>query len=179
MRMNRKENTLKTDFLDRAKDNSYWDWFNPIPYVKEFRRLKLVNSVNACLVMGKLEMDFKKNPKHFCRYITPCPFQDKLGGLSWTEELGINNCQFRAAFDEIGVRYRTIKLFNNTKDKFKGKYYCSVLDSLDDNKTSYYRNDELVNSHLKRLSEIVRYEGMFNTELKLVKWESLTLVQNN
>lgn len=127
------------------------DSFQPTPYIKELRMLKHVNSINACLLMARFEILFSQNPDYFCKYLLPCEWQDDLEGLSWGEELGWTRTELNTALKAIVTRYRTVEEFLIAEDKFKGKYYCSCVNSADYNKTYFFRNDELVNRCLEEL----------------------------
>src|SRR5438045_500336 len=97
-----------------------------IPYVKELRRLPYVKSLAACVLMQQLDYWFEKYPQGFYKFLESCPDQYAYKqGDSWTEELGISADEFRTAFDQIGVRYKSKKEFDAAADKFQGKYYCS------------------------------------------------------
>jgi hypothetical protein len=158
--MNKKveeENSMKekelerTGFDKKSKNALIWNHFDGIPYVKQLRKLELVNSITACLLMARLEILFAENPDYFCKYLTPGSWQSKFEGLSWTDELMISRGQFWTAFDQIGVRYRTKAKYLKAEDIFKGKYYCCYVDTTGFNKTYYFRNDELVDKCIKRL----------------------------
>jgi hypothetical protein len=47
--------------------------------------------------------------------------------------------EFRHAFDKIGVRYLSKRLYNQPTDKFQGKYYCSYTDKIS-RLTWYFRD---------------------------------------
>lgn len=76
----------------------------PVPYVKELRRLKLVKSITACLLMQQLDYWFKTYPESFYKFLEPCDAIGYKQGDSWCEELGFSADEFRNAFDQIGVR---------------------------------------------------------------------------
>ncbi len=143
----------KTDLSNEQKKIWYLDFFNPITYIAELRKLEHVNSINACLLMGRFEILFNQNPDYFCKYKKPCAWQDKLEGLSWREELGISRTQLDSAFNEIVSSHQTKEEYLLAEDKFKGKYYCSYVDAADYNKTYYFRNNELVDKCIEQLIE--------------------------
>jgi hypothetical protein len=136
--------------IESAED-LLWGDFRSIAYVKELRRLPLVKSVNAGILMARLEAEFFAGSDCVSRYLTPCPSQEELGGKSWTETLGMSSEEFKAAFDEIGIRYKSYSEASEVDDDLcKGKYYFSIIDHSDNGVTHYYRNDELVDSCLER-----------------------------
>ena len=110
-----------------------------IPYVRDLRRLPPVRSVGACVLMQQLDYHFNNAgfQNGFYKFLEPCPDHPKYrNGDSWTEELGFSPDEFRTAFDQIGVPYRSKKEYDAAVDKFtppdregKGKgepkYYCS------------------------------------------------------
>jgi hypothetical protein len=135
-----------------------------IPYVKGLRRLPLVKSVAACVLMQQLDFRFndEKFQHGFYKFLEPCPGHPKYKeGDSWTDELGFSADEFRTAFDQIGVRYKSKKEFDAAGDKFtlvndegkpKGppRYYCSYYDKVK-RVTYYFRNHELVDAVLDEL----------------------------
>jgi hypothetical protein len=141
---------------------------NVVPYVKELRLLKKVGSVNACILMRQLEYWFERHPDEFYKFLSPPaqPHRAYQTGKSWTEELGFSEDEFRTAFDLIGVRYKSKKLYDAAgSDKFGEKYYCSYTDKLS-HMTYYYRNHVAVDSALNWLAnrELYAYE-LSETEL--------------
>jgi hypothetical protein len=130
---------------------------NFIPYVKELRGLKLVKSTNACLLMQQLDYWFERKPQGFYKFLSPCEAIGYKQGDSWCEELGISADEFRNAFDQIGVRYKSKKEYNEADNKFlsinkatgevEEKYYCSYLDKIR-RQTFYFRNQVVVDSAL-------------------------------
>lgn len=133
----------KNKILLLAKDNT-------IPYIKDLRRLPMVKSVVACILMQQLDYWFhiQGNETDFYKFLEPSPNQSAYRvGDSWTEELGIGVDQYRTAFDQIGTRYKDKKSYNAATDKFQGKYYCSYFNKVT-RQTHYFRNNELLDSHL-------------------------------
>jgi hypothetical protein len=125
---------------------------NTIPYVKELRRLAPVKSVNACLLMQQLDYWFERYPNGFFKFLEPCEASGYQSGDSWCEELGISADEFRNAFDQIGIRYKSKKEFDQAAgDKFQGRYYCSYTDKIR-RQTWYYRNHAAVDAALDTLS---------------------------
>jgi hypothetical protein len=123
---------------------------NIIPYVKELRLLPSLKSVNACILMRQLEYWFERHPNEFYKFLSPPsqPHRAYQAGKSWTEELGFSEDEFRTAFDQIGVRYKSKKEFDAAGDnRFQGKFYCSYTDKLT-HMTYYYRHPVAVDSAL-------------------------------
>jgi len=126
---------------------------NTIPYVKELRRLELVKSISACILMQQLDYWFDKYREGFYKFLEPCKHAAYKPGKSWTEELEITVDEFRGAFDQIGVRYSSKKEYDAAADKFAGKYYCSYYDKLS-RMTHYFRNHEKVDADLDSLAQM-------------------------
>ena len=128
---------------------------NSVSYIVELQKLKLVDSVVSCILMARMEHYFAKQPKGFFKYKKPCVLQNHLEGLSWLEELGIKRGQFKNAINKICIRYQTVSEYEEAKLEadgvFKGKYYCSVTDRQNYNKTTYYRNHKLVDREITKL----------------------------
>src|ERR1044072_3239129 len=124
---------------------------NSIPYVKELKKLPLVDSVNACILMQQLDYWFERYPDGFYKFLKPAERNSAYKqGDSWTEELGFSDAEFRTAFDKIGVRYESKTEYFKAEDKFQGKYYCSYTDKIQ--KMTYYcRNHALVDAELAKL----------------------------
>ena len=80
------------------------------------------------LIRGQLEYWFSKKPQGFYKFLEPCNHPLYRAGDSWTEELGFSRRVFNAAFDLIGVRYKSKTAFLNAQDKFQGKLYASYHD---------------------------------------------------
>lgn len=123
---------------------------NMIPYVKELRRLPLVKSVTASVLMQQLDYWFERYPDEFWKFLSPCEHAAYKPGNSWTEELGMSEDEFRTAFDQIGIRYKSKKEYSAAADKFQGKYYCSYTDKVA-RMTYYRRNHQMVDAELDRL----------------------------
>lgn len=124
-----------------------------IPYIKELRRLRLVKSISACVLMQQLDYWFGKYPGGFYKFLEPCNHAAYKPGKSWTEELEITVDEFRGAFDQIGVRYKSKKEFDEAADKFAGKYYRSYYDKIS-RLTYYFRNHEVVDADLDALAQM-------------------------
>jgi hypothetical protein len=124
---------------------------NSIPYVKELKKLPLVDSVNACILMQQLDYWFERYPDGFYKFLKPAERNSAYKqGDSWTEELGFSEAEFRTAFDKIGVRYESKTEYFKAEDKFQGKYYCSYTDKIQ-HMTYYCRNHALVDAELAKL----------------------------
>ena len=124
---------------------------NVVPYVKELRTLPLVKSTNACLLMQQLDYWFVRYPDGFYKFLEPCEHTAYIEEKSWTEELSLSADEFRTAFDQIGVRYKSATEYHAAVDKFQGKYYCSYTDKIA-RLTYYFRNHEMVDAALDTLS---------------------------
>ncbi|HEX8278031.1 MAG TPA: hypothetical protein VF540_05020 [Segetibacter sp.] len=142
--------TLPAHFSKASKIEQF-NAFTISPYVRELQNLKLVDTIIACLLMARLELLFEANPNGFHKYTKPCNFQILEGSKCWVDLLCISPHQFRTAFDQIGVRYKTKEDFDKEKDKFKGKYYCSFSAMGDLNRTYYFRNNKLVDDCFEQL----------------------------
>ncbi|HEX8286715.1 MAG TPA: hypothetical protein VF556_01890 [Pyrinomonadaceae bacterium] len=110
----------------------------------ELKNQKKVKNENIIPLTEKLEYWFEKYPKGFAKHSEPRLDQMHLDGLSWTEELSISKYLFKKAFKEIGVCYLSPEQFEHTVDKFQGRFYCSVLHPLNNQRTFYYRNHKLI-----------------------------------
>jgi hypothetical protein len=121
-----------------------------IPYVRELN--PLTGGPIGSLLMQQLDFHFESKPDKFSKFLKPAPTHDEyVRGQSWTEELDISEEQFRSAFDKIGVRYRSHKLFLEAgEDPFQGKFYASWVD-VRTNLTYYVRNHELLDEKLYEL----------------------------
>jgi len=118
-----------------------------IPYVKELR--SAAKSIAGAVLMQQLDYWFERAPNGFYKFMAK-PESDVEGyreGDSWEEEIGINHDEFRSAFDNIGVRYKSKSDFDKSVDKFRGKFYCSYIDRVT-RKTWYFRNHGLVDDFL-------------------------------
>jgi uncharacterized protein YodC (DUF2158 family) len=123
-----------------------------IPYVKELRKLPLVKSVTASILMQQLDYWFNIQGKEsFYKFLEPCDNQHAYKtGDSWTEELGMSADEFKTAFGQIGVSYKSKAKYDAAPDKFQGKYYCSYFNRVN-RETRYFRNNELVDRDLNSL----------------------------
>ena len=132
--------------------------FGPnVPYIKELKCLTGVNSTNACILMQQLEYWFHKKPNGFYKFLAP-PTSTQYAykdNDSWTEELHFSEHEFRTAFDQIGIRYKSKKEFDNAKrngDVFKGRYYCCYFDKVS-RLTHYFRNHRIVENAIDYLTK--------------------------
>jgi hypothetical protein len=138
-----------------------------IPYNPEFRRLPLVKSVNSALLLQQLDFWFDKHSV-FWKFIEPAPNHSKYReGDSWTEELGMTKDEFRTAFANIGIPYKSKNQFRDAENKFIQKdsegneieyYYASYFDR-QHSLTYYIRNDELLD---RELAELVQSSSLKN-----------------
>lgn len=120
-------------------------------YYPSLQRLELVDSVNCCLVMAKLETLFEKHPEGFEAYSD-----------YWVDELGISVGQLRTAFGKIGMQYKSLSQMKASVDLFQGKYYASFQNRSQNNVTRYLRNHDLVERGLQMLKKQIG--GMRNKE---------------
>lgn len=129
---------------------------NGMWYLKEFR--PYCGSVTATMVMSQLDQHFATTGDGFYKFLEPCPghhiYKD---GDSWVEELGFSKDEFRIAFDKIGKRYTSKKEYDESVDKFDGKYYCSYHDKIS-GLTHYFRDHEKVDAIIDRVIDGLQYE---------------------
>jgi hypothetical protein len=130
---------------------------NSIPYVGFLRELDLVNSVTDCIVMQQLDYWFAKYPDGFYKFLEPCDHSLYRDGDSWTEELFISHKEFRTAFSNLGVAYKTKTDFLKQDNPFRNKYYCSYYDRIT-HRTYYFRNHQKVDEALELLTCGVKKE---------------------
>ena len=113
-----------------------------------------LNADFACsksyFVLKRLEHWFCFKKAGFYKFLEPCQHRAYKPGDSWTEELGFCRKTFNAAFDLIGIRYKSKTAFLAAEDKFKGKLYASYYDR-DTNQMFYVRNHDFVEPFLKSL----------------------------
>jgi hypothetical protein len=122
---------------------------NIIPYSKDLQ--PLAQSVVGCILMQQLDYWFEHYSDGFYKFAEPSPGHPQYKtGESWCEELGLSIIEFRTAFDKIGIRYKSKSQFEQTEDKFQGKYYCSYFDRRE-NLTYYRRNHSLLDDALDML----------------------------
>lgn len=123
---------------------------NTIPYVKELQ--PLAYTVAGCILMQQLDYWFERKPEGFYKFLEPPQKYHNLyhQGDSWVEELWMTAEEFRTAFDRIGIRYKSKRLYEDAPNKFQGKYYCSYFDRRE-NLTYYFRNHDLVDLALDNL----------------------------
>lgn len=134
-----------------------------IPYNPEFRKLPLVKSVNAALLLQQLDYWFDRHTD-FYKFLEPAPnHHSYLEGDSWTEELGFSAEEFTTAFRQIGLQYKSCKAYGEATNKFVSAdgteyYYASYIDRRR-GITKYVRNHKLLDAELLKLvegKEIVR-----------------------
>ena len=91
-----------------------------IPYVKELR--PLTKSIASAVLMQQLDYWFYTYPDKFYKFMTTpdVPTSDYKEGDSWEEELGISTDEFRIAFDNIGIRYKSKTEYVAAPIKFQG-----------------------------------------------------------
>lgn len=135
-----------------------------------------LGSVTSAILLRQLEYWFRKMEyRPFYKFLKPCEHRSYKTGESWTEELGMSEAEFRTAFTKIGIVYKSKKEFDNSQDKFQGKYYCSYIDRLE-RKTYYFRNHELVRKLDNELNEdyLPRNEETQFLEMKKVDFYKQT-----
>ena len=131
----------------------------------EPRLRKYTGSINAVLIMGKLEKSFKEKGKVFYKFLEPCGHTYYQKGSSWIEELQMTTTEFRTAFKHIAVVYKSKKDYKMSSDKFQGKMYLSYYDRI--NKLTYYmRNDDLVDQVLDEVKQEKKDEVIREPEQK-------------
>lgn len=136
-----------------------------IPYNPEFRKLSLVKSVNAAILLQQLDFYFWFGKYiEFYKFLEPAPnHYSYTEGDSWTEELGFSAEEFTTAFRQIGIQYKSCKAYHEAQSKFVSPegveyYYASYIDRRR-GITKYVRNDKLLDTELQKLvngKEIVR-----------------------
>lgn len=115
-----------------------------IPYHPAFR--SIAGSVSATILFQQLEFYFAKYPDGFYKFLEPCPgHKNYKEGDSWTEEIGFSKDEFRSAFDNLAIRYRSKKEYENYQESpffdcnDKEYLYCSYHDKIK-GLTFYFRN---------------------------------------
>lgn len=128
----------------KTKSNPIGFTNHHIPYLPELRGY--CQSVTACLLMTQLEYRFVAMPDGFYKFLSPCVHHLYKEGDSWIEELAFSEAEFRSAFDNIGIRYRSKRQLQETidanQDPFQRKLYLSYID-VKNGLTYYQRNHEL------------------------------------
>jgi hypothetical protein len=133
---------------------------------KDYESLPLVKSENGGRTMEKFEDWFGKSPAWFDKHCEPRADQKNLDGLSMVEELGLTRHHVKKAASEICIHYKSVSEYLKAPDKFQGYYYCSYLDVKNHHRTRFFRNDALVNSHVKALRDaLMNSKGRENEEL--------------
>lgn len=129
-----------------------------IPYIKDLKLLPLIKSTNACILMQQIEYWMSKYPNGFFKFLAP-PTSIQYAykeGDSWAEELGISGTEYRTAFDQIGVRYKSKKEYDQAKengDEFRSRFYCSYFNKVS-RLTHYFRNHDKVEKAIDFLAEL-------------------------
>lgn len=129
---------------------------NPIPYYKGLR--PLAGSVTGAILMQQLEYWFDRMGDGFYKFMDSCSHGAYKPGDSWTEELGFSLAEFRSAFDQIGVRYKSKKEYSQAiaagrlfkREKEKEALYCSYFDKIK-GLTRYFRNNRKVDAEIEIL----------------------------
>ena len=122
---------------------------NSIPYIKELR--PLTKSIAGAIIMQQLDYWFNTSPNGFYKFLEPCQHDKCREGDSWCEEIGCTPDEFRAAFDKIGVRYKSKTEYSAAGEtKSKGMLYCSFFDKVK-GETWYFRNHDLVDDLLDEI----------------------------
>ena len=139
-----------------------------IPYIPILKDL-CHGSLRASILLQQQEHWFSYKPEGFYKFLKPCAHDSYKPGDSWTEELEFSAKEFRAAFDCIGIRYKSKRAMNDYLKPFlsnqhkptkaeitahlsKGKFYYSVFD-VKKGLTYYFRNHQLIQESLKQLFE--------------------------
>ena len=105
----------------------------------------------TCRLVGALEDTFRRFPDGFARHFGLRNDQKLLVGNCWQEELRTTKYLFRKQFDEVGVHYKSLAEMELEADRFKGKFYCSVLVESDNHRTYYFRNHDLIKELISEL----------------------------
>jgi hypothetical protein len=135
---------------------------------KDYELLPLVRSENGGRIMEKFEDLFSESPDWFDKHCEPRADQKNLAGLSMVEELGLTRHHVKNASREICVHYKSVSEYLKATDKFQGYYYCSYLDAKNHKRTRFFRNDALVDSHIKALRDArMNSKGLENGELPI------------
>ncbi len=125
-----------------------------IPYIKELR--PAAKSVASCILMQQLDYWFNKHPNGFYKFLEPSSGNENyLEGDSWVEELNFSAEEFKTAFSNIGIAYKSKTEFDQVSNKFFSqdkieKFYCSYFDR-QTKLTFYFRNHNLVDKLLAQL----------------------------
>ena len=112
---------------------------------------KSLNNKTAAALLSRLSYWFSKYEQGFYKFMEPCSHKLYRPGDSWTEEMGAARRTLNRAFDLIGVRYKSKRLFLKEKDPFQGKMFASYVDN-DTNQTFYLKNPTLLGGAHKGLS---------------------------
>lgn len=127
-----------------------------IPYLKELKSLNGITGTNACILFQQLEYWSHIMGGRFYKFQAPPETENHsyIDGSSWVEELGLSEDEFRTAYKQLGVRYKSKKEFSDKMavgDVFEGKYYCSYFDKVS-RLTHYIRNDSLVEEAISKVA---------------------------
>lgn len=114
-------------------------------YNTNYLNLPLVSSINACLLMSKLEEYFKEYPEGFIK-----PLIRSQDATPLAKTLGMREWQFESAFKSICKNYYNTKKPLTLENRFDGKYYLvRRLSNTLENKVVFERNDELLDGLFK------------------------------
>lgn len=100
-----------------------------VPYCPELR--PYLGTVNAVIVFQQIEFYFARHPDGFYKCHEPCASPFYRAGDSWLEELLMSPKEFRAAFDTLGIRYRSKQAYKAAQadgDAFQGHFFASYHD---------------------------------------------------
>ncbi len=128
-----------------------------IPYRKSLR--KHVGSIAATILIQQLDFHFADYPDGIYKFLAPTPgHPDYREGDSWVEELAFSEKEFRAAFDQLGVRHTSKTAYLQADNPFineqgEEKYYCSYHDK-QKGLTWYFRNHDKVDDLIEQLIKI-------------------------
>ena len=118
-----------------------------------------LNNKTAAALMARLSYWFSKYEQGFYKFMEPCSHKLYRPGDSWTEEMGAARRTLNRAFDLIGVRYKSKRLFLQEQDPFQGKMFASYVDN-DTNQTFYLKNPSFFTpSNAKKVEEKKQKKG--------------------
>jgi hypothetical protein len=126
-----------------------------IPYYPALR--KIAKSISGSILFQQLEYLFSiKEGEPFYKFLEPCPdHKDYREGDSFTEVLSFSSSEFRNAFDEIGIRYKSKTAFIEASmagNPFMEKPYLSYIDKRT-GLTWYRRNQTIVQDIIDGLTD--------------------------
>jgi len=148
--------------------------------------LKIIaGSTNAAILWQQLEYWFDKmQGKEFYKFLSPLD-EERYGykfGDSWCEELGFSESEFRTAFSQLGIRYKSKKEYDNQKNPFGDKMYCSYYNKIE-RKTYYLRNHDYVRFNVERIcihistSEKIQFLEITNHSAEIERY-SISITEN-